>query len=115
MQLLENSPEDWDVETLPHLRILFRAPFTRDVVDRRAERYVRDVVTRLESDVTGMGPYPIRSLLICSHEYQTRRLGTGLLAQRRDHGCDDNQRCGFNPPTECLREELTICLFAFHH
>lgn len=53
MRILERTTEDWEVESFEPLRSAFEAPFTRDIIDLHAEPYVRDVVTRLTSEVTG--------------------------------------------------------------
>lgn len=54
VRILERPSEELDMEVVAPLRIAFDTPFTRDLVDRRAERYVRDVVSRLASEVTGL-------------------------------------------------------------
>lgn len=55
MRLLEKATEDWDVDTVPPLWLAFEAAFTRDLVDLRAERYVRAVFALRKSEVARMG------------------------------------------------------------
>lgn len=52
---LEKSTDGWDAETVEPLWLAFEEQCVRNLLDLRAERYVREVVGRLETEMGGMG------------------------------------------------------------
>lgn len=60
---MEWATEGWDVEVFAPLRISFETPFGREIVDMRTERYVRDVVTRVKEEMSGVGTEWLRGAL----------------------------------------------------
>lgn len=51
---LEKATDDWEVEDTGPLPVVFEDPFVRDLFDVRAEHFVRDVVARLNNEMSGM-------------------------------------------------------------